>query len=132
MEQKGAGWIAFAWIMLVVVGCWNVIEGILAIARSSQWVEFAGSYSRVTAWDYKTWGWIVLIWGLVVLGAAASVARGGQYGRWFGILAASIAIILQFFFLPAAPLWSLILIALYAMVLFGLAAYGGTHERLGG
>ena len=35
MNDKGVGWIMYAWIVLIVVGVWNIIEGIVAISRSS-------------------------------------------------------------------------------------------------
>ena len=126
--KQGTGWIMYAWIVLVVVGVWNIIEGIVAISRSSFFTSTGAHYVYA---NLNTWGWIILIWGILEVLAAASVWRGGQWGRWFGIFVAGIAIILQFLALPIYPFWALIDILLYALVLYGLAEYGGTHESLG-
>jgi len=126
--NRGAGWIAYAWIVLIVLGVWNIIEGIVAISRSSFFTSTGAHYVYA---NLNTWGWIILIWGILEVLAAGSVWRGGQWGRWFGIFVAGIAIILQFLALPIYPFWALIDILLYALVLYGLAEYGGTHESLG-
>jgi len=125
--KQGTGWIMYAWIVLVVVGVWNIIEGIVAISRSSFFTSTGAHYVYA---NLNTWGWIILIWGILEVLAAASVWRGGQWGRWFGIFVASVAIILQFLALPIYPFWALLNILLYSLVLYGLAEYGGTHEPL--
>ena len=126
--KQGTGWIMYAWIVLLVVGVWNIIEGIVAISRSSFFTSTGAHYVYS---NLNTWGWIILIWGILEVLAAGSVWRGGQWGRWFGIFVAGIAIILQFLALPIYPFWALIDILLYSLVLYGLAEYGGTHESLG-
>lgn len=127
MNDKGAGWIAYAWIVLIVLGVWNIIEGIVAISRSQ---FFTATGAHYVYSDLKTWGWIILILGILEVLAAGSVLRGGQWGRWFGIFVAGIAIILQFLALPIYPFWALISIFMFALVLYGLVAYGGTGQSL--
>lgn len=131
MEKKGTGVLMFAWIMFVVFGVWNIIQGLLAVFRSSAWVSTFGDVHRLTLWNVKTWGWLIIIWGIIELLAAASIGRGAQFGRWLGIIIAGLGIIGWFMFLPAAPFWGILMIALYAWVLHGLVVYGGTHEGLG-
>ena len=128
MDDRGVGWIMYAWICLVIVGVWNIFEGVLAIANA-HFYTVSGSHYVIS--NLNTWGWIVTIWGVVELLAAASVWRGGQFGRWFGIIVAGLGIIVQFFWFPLYPFWALTLMFVYFLVLYGLAAYGGTHERLG-
>jgi hypothetical protein len=127
MDSKTAGWIAYAWIVLIVLGVWNIIEGIVAISRSQ---FFTATGAHYVYSDLKTWGWIILIWGILEVLAAGSVLRGGQWGRWFGIFVAGIAIILQLLALPIYPFWALISIFMFALVLYGLVAYGGTGQSL--
>jgi hypothetical protein len=126
-RDNGAGWVAYAWLVLIVIGVWNIIEGIVAISRSQFFTSTGAHYVYS---DLKTWGWIILIWGILEVLAAGSVLRGGQWGRWFGIFVAGVAIILQFLALPIYPFWALIEIFMFALVLYGLAAYGGTGESL--
>ena len=126
--KKGTGYLLLAWIVLLVVGIINIIEGVLAVFNASFWTEFG---TRVTLGSLATWGWIVLIWGIAQVLASGSIAKGGDYGRWFGIIVCGVAIILQFLFIPAYPLWALCLIALYVAILYGLIMYGGTDKPIG-
>jgi hypothetical protein len=130
MEKKGTGVLMFTWVMFTVLGIWNIIQGLLAVFRSSAWVSTYGDVHRITLWNVKTWGWLIIIWGIIELLAAASIWRGAQFGRWLGLIIAGLGIIGWFLFLPQAPFWSILMIALYAWVLHGLAVYGGTHEGL--
>jgi hypothetical protein len=127
MDERGAGWIMYAWLCLVIVGVWNIIEGVLAIGNA-HFYSVNGAHYVIS--NLNTWGWIVTIWGVIELLAAASVWRGGQFGRWFGIIVAGLGIIVQFFYFPIYPFWALTLMFLYFLVLYGLAAYGGTHRAL--
>jgi hypothetical protein len=131
MEKKGTGVLTFAWMMFLVFGCWNIIQGLLAVFRSSDWVNVFGDVERITLVSVKTAGWLIILWGLIELAAAGSLAKGAQFGRWLGMIIAGLGIIGWLWFLPAAPFWSMMLIALYAWVLYGLAVYGGTHEGIG-
>ena len=76
----------------------------------------------------RTWAWIVLIEGGHRDPGRPELAAGGGFGRWFGIIVAGIAIIIQFMFLPAQPFWSLLAIFIYVMVMYGLIVYPGRRE----
>jgi hypothetical protein len=119
MQERTSGWVGFAWMLFLVIGIWNVIEGILGLARSSFWTDTGSHYVFS---DLRTWAWIVMIWGFVEILAALSIAAGGGFGRWFGIIVAGIAIIIQLMFVPAAPFWALLAIFFYIMVMYGLIA----------
>ena len=126
-ENKGQGVLMFAWLWLVIIGVFNIIEGVLALGDASFWV----ASTRFTFSNLATWGWILLVWGIVQCLAGGSIAKGANFGRWFGMLAAGVAIIIQLFFLPLYPIWGIMLIVVYAWILYGLAVYGGTHKPIG-
>ncbi len=123
--NKGLGWIMFAWVMLLTAGIMNIIDGVVALGRTKFWTDYGAVY---VYGDLRTWGWIVLIWGIVLCFAAASVWRGGGFGRWLGIFAAALNLFLQMFFIPAYPFWALTIIVLDVLVIYGLTVYGGTAE----
>ena len=83
---RGAGWIAFAAVILGFAGTFNVIDGIVALSKSKFYV--AGAVFVFS--DLRTWGWIVLLLGIVQIGVAFALFAGSQFARWFGIIAASI------------------------------------------
>jgi hypothetical protein len=123
-ERKASSWIIFATVLFAMEAALNAIWGIAAISKSH---FFVGNTHFVFS-DLKTWGWITVGFAVLQGLAALSISRGGQYGRWFGIAVAAFAIIAAMLDMPAYPFWSLALIAVYVLVIYGLAVYGGKPE----
>jgi hypothetical protein len=110
------GWATFAAIWLVIAGSFNVVEGITAIHRGNYLAnEFLFS-------NQDTWGWILLIFGLVQLVAGFMVFSDNPNGNLLGVCAASFAIFIWFFFLFAAPLGALIALIINGLVIYGLTS----------
>jgi hypothetical protein len=122
---KGGGWIVFAASMLGLAGSWNTIQGILAIGDSRVYV---GDQTFVFS-DLNTWGWIILVLGVLQLFAAFAVISGSETARWFGIGCAGINAVGQLFFLPAFPLWAITMFALDILIIYALAVYGGSRLK---
>ena len=118
--RPGYGLVLFASVLLVIVGCFNLIYGIAAIANSHVFTANA----HYVFGDLRTWGWITLIIGVLQLLAAAGVVAGNQWARWFGVAVLGLSAIDQMFFIPAYPFWSLMIIAVDVVALYGLCAYG--------
>lgn len=123
-EGKGYGWLVFAGIMLVMAGVLNVIYGIAAISNSKFFVHG----TTYVFGSLKTWGWVLLIIGVLEMVAAFSIWAGGQFGRWFGIGAAGLNSIGALLAIPAYPFLALSIFAIDILVIYGLAAYGGNRE----
>ena len=123
LEERGSGWIAFAGIMLIITGALSIVNGLWALDHK----DSAGAIAGQLLYENKleTWGWIMLIWGIVVLLAGFLVFSGSQFGRWIGILAASIAMIVNMTWVFAFPVAALIEVLLAALVLYALVVYGG-------
>ena len=119
---RGEGYwmVVFAAVLLGMLGVFNIIDGIAAIARSS---VFIGS-ARYVIGDLRTWGWVALILGVVQVLASIGVLAGNQIARWTGVAAIGLNAIGQMFFIPAYPFWSLMIIAGDVVALWGLCAYG--------
>jgi hypothetical protein len=122
---EGSGLLMFAVAMMALAGTWAVIEGIAAIASSKVYV----ANSTFVFSDLKTWGWIVLLLGVLLLLAAFTVFTGSQFARWFGITAAGLNAIGQLFFIQAYPLWSMAMFAADVIIIYALATYAGPRLR---
>ena len=120
-EEKGFGWLLFAATMLGLAGILSIFDGIGALAKSSFYV--ANAHFMFS--DLRTWGWFMLIVGVLLIVAAMGVFSGSGFARWFGIFAASLSLIAHFGALQAYPFWSLIIITLDILVIYALAVYGG-------
>jgi hypothetical protein len=119
-EGRGYGLVLFASILLLIVGCFNLIYGIAAIANSHVFT----AHAHYVVGNLRTWGWITLIIAVLQLLAAAGVLAGNQLARWFGVAVLGLSAIDQMFFIPAYPFWSLMIIAVDVVALYGLCAYG--------
>jgi len=119
-QGRGYGLVLFASILLLVIGCFNLIYGIAAITKSHVFVASA----HYVFGDLRSWGWITLILGVLQLLAAAGVLAGSQAARWFAVAVIALNTIDQMFFIPAYPFWSLLIIAMDVIALYGLCAYG--------
>lgn len=123
-ETKGSGWIAFAGVMLLVVGVLDVIWGIAAIDDASFFVQD----QKYIISGLSTWGWITLIIGVVKIIAAFSIWSGGAFGAVIGIVVASLSAIGSLLAIPAYPFWSLAIFAVDVLIIYGLTAYGGQRS----
>src|SRR5215469_6167333 len=107
-EGHGYGLVLFASILLVVIGCFNAIYGIAAIANSHVFT----AHAHYVFGNLKTWGWITLIIGILQLLAALGILAGNQVARWFAVVVLALNAIDQMFFISAYPFWSIIIIAM--------------------
>jgi hypothetical protein len=123
-EDKGHGWILFAGIMVLVAAVLNIIYGIAAIDDS----KFMINDATYVFSDLHTWGWILVVMGVLEGFAAFSIWRGGAYGRWFGIFAAALSLFGALLAIQAYPFWALTIVAIDVLVIYGLAVYGGLRR----
>jgi hypothetical protein len=119
-DDRAAGWMVFAIAMLAFAGTLNVFDGIVALAKSSFFVADA----RYVFSDLNTWGWIILVLGVVQLLAALALAGGSQWARWFGIGVAGVNAIAQLGLVQAYPWWALAVFTVDILVIYALAVYG--------
>jgi uncharacterized membrane protein HdeD (DUF308 family) len=116
-ESMLSGWWVFAGILLLVAGLLNIVWGIAAIGDSKFFTEEATYILS----GLHTWGWIMLIVGVLELVAAFSLWSGGEFGRWFGIFIASLNAIAALLSIGAYPFWSLAVFALAIIIIYKLA-----------
>lgn len=121
----GVGWLTFAGMMLGLVGTFNFIDGILALANSKVFT----THAVYVFGDLRTWGWIVLILGILQLVAAVAIFAGSELARWFGITVAGLNAIGQLMFIPAYPFWSIALFAMDILIIYGLTVYAGAKLK---
>lgn len=114
-----SGWVTFAGLLMIVLGAVDAVEGLIAIARQHYYVL---TPTQIIVFDLKTWGWITMIWGVVICFAGFGLLSGNSVARWFAIVIAIINVIEQLAFVgnSAYPLWALTSIALSGVVIYAL------------
>jgi hypothetical protein len=123
VEPSGGvvGVIAFAGIMMIMIGVFHVFSGLAAIVEDSFYVT---TPNYLLEFDVTTWGWIHLIAGIVVAAAGFGVFAGRTWARVVGITLAFLSAIVSFAFIPYYPVWSVLIIVLDVFVIWALAVHG--------
>src|SRR5262245_34343613 len=128
-SRRWTGWIAFAGWMMLIIGSLSFFEGMIAIIRGQYYVL---TPQQIIVFDIKTWGWITLLWGIIVAIAGLGILAGSGWARWFAIVVGSITFIEQLGFLGSSdhPLWALTVLALTVVVLYALIVHWEDAEGL--
>jgi hypothetical protein len=116
-----AGWVGFAGWLMLIIGMVDFFEGLIAVIRGQYYVLTS---QQIIVFDVKTWGWITLLWGIVLVLAGYSLLARATWARWFAIVVVSLGLIEQLGFLGQAnsTLWALTAVALTIVVLYALIA----------
>jgi hypothetical protein len=114
--QPGSGWVMFAAVLFLILGVFNVIDGIVALAKDD---HFA---SHLFVANLTFWGLVMLIIGGLQLVASFQLFDGR--GQMLGIFLLSLNLVAQLLFLPAYPVWSIIVMVIDGMAIYGLTVYG--------
>jgi hypothetical protein len=117
------GWLVFAGVMMILVGAFQAIDGLIALFNDELYVVRPDGL--VVNVDYTAWGWTHLLLGVVLIAAGYAVFSGKVWGRTLGVVAALVSAVVNFAFIPAYPVWSLLIIAVDVLVIYALIAHGG-------
>jgi hypothetical protein len=114
-----SGWIGFAGWLMIVIGVLDFFEGLIAVIRSEYYVLTA---NQIIVFDSTTWGWLTLLWGIVLVFIGWGLLSRSGWARWVSIVALTITIIeqLMYFGSAAYPLWALTVLTLSIVVLYAL------------
>ena len=112
------GWVIFAGVVMFMIGCLNIIQGLAALVRDDVFLVTKSGLLVTTSYSY--WGWALILWGALLVIVALALFVGNEAARWFAIAAIAVNLIMQFAWFPAYPLWSLVVIGLEAAVLYAL------------
>lgn len=115
------GWTFFAAAMMMVIGVYHGIAGLVGIFENELYVR-AGEY--ILELDATTWGWTHLVLGIVVFLAGLGLLSGATWARIVGVILAILSMIANFAFLPWYPLWAAVMIAVNTFVIWALTVHG--------
>jgi hypothetical protein len=117
------GWIIFAAVFMIVIGAMNAIQGLAALFRDeAYWVNLYNG--NVVTFDITTWGWIHLIFGILLVLVGVLLMQGSTFARVMGIALVSLNLIAQFTWATLYPFWGLIAIAIDIVIIYALVVHG--------
>ena len=117
-----AGWIGFAGVMMVMLGTFHVIQGLVALFQEEYFL--VGKSGLTVHVDYTTWGWVHLIGGVIVLASGIGLFTGRYWARTVAVLVALVSAVVNIAFLSAYPIWSTIMIAVDILVIWAVMVHG--------
>ncbi|GLZ31010.1 hypothetical protein Lesp02_31990 [Lentzea sp. NBRC 105346] len=115
-----AGFALFAGVLMVCVGIYQGLAGLVALFRNEFYVV---TDNYLYSLDVTSWGWIHLVLGILIALTGFGVVRGALWARIAGITLAGLSMIANFVFLPYYPLWSMLIIAFDVVVVWALCSY---------
>jgi hypothetical protein len=129
VREDRSGWRLFGGLMILLVGIFNFIGGVVYLADP----KFLYYYNTVDAQametthhlifgDLTTWGWTILIFGIVQVLTGMFVLFGRGWAALVGIALALLNAIGQLMLVGVYPWWSVLAIILDVLVIYALVA----------
>ncbi|MFE1176855.1 hypothetical protein [Streptomyces sp. NPDC058773] len=113
-------WVAFAAILLMLSGLFDLINGFVALLDHGYYATTANHGNRLLIFNFSAWGWVWIIIGVAQVLASLGVLLGVRAARIAGIALAALCLIGQLMFLSAFPYWSIFVMAMSLLVIYGL------------
>lgn len=113
-----SGWTVFAGSLLLLVGFFNIIWGLVALFNRR---VISVSGPGLITWDLRVWGWAYLITGLVMAATSYGLFTLQTWARWLAIVFVGLNTIVQVVYFTAYPLWSLLVILLDVVIIYQLS-----------
>ncbi len=122
------GWISFAGLLMILIGSLDFFEGLIAVIRKQYYVF---TPSQIIVFNVSTWGWVMMLWGILLVCAGFGLLAGSGWARWFAIVVVSVNLIGQLGFVGSSqyPLWALTVVGLTITVLYALTARWGDSRE---
>ncbi|MGY1742975.1 MULTISPECIES: DUF7144 family membrane protein [unclassified Blastococcus] len=117
-----AGWVVFGGVMMVLLGAFQIIEGLVALFDDGFYA--VTSDGLVVDVDYNTWGWVHLAIGIIAVLTGLGLLAGNMLARVVGVGIAMLSAIVNLAFISAYPVWSTIMIVLNVIVIFAIVVHG--------
>jgi hypothetical protein len=122
------GWVWFAGLLMIISGVFNILTGLYAIFNSD---IFAHTPVRLLFFNVSSWGWIHLVFGIVLFLAGLAVSVGQTWARVVAAVLVMINAMTQLAWIALNPWWSLAVIAIDVLVLYALVVHGREAQAFG-
>ena len=117
--RTGRGWAGFAGMMILVVGTFNVIWGLVALVQDTYFAS-----DQLLMWSLNSWGAIHIAVGCLQLLTALLIFSGSGAGPVLGRVLACVSAVGALVSIGAYPIWSIVIIAIDGLIIYALTVYG--------
>ena len=119
-KRRGRGLVPFGAVMLMLVGAFNLLDGIVALANPD-YLRESLLFSTLSAW-----GWFFVVFGGLQFLVGLAVLNGSEIALWPGIVLAGINAVAHLAYVRSNPAWSIAIIVVDVLVIYGFMAQGMT------
>jgi hypothetical protein len=116
------GWIVFAAAFMIITGVFDLITGLAALIKDESY--FTGGKDGLLTFNYTTWGWIHIVFAVLLVLVGLALLRGATWARIVGVVIVGLNMIGHFTFSSASPFWAVIAITLDAIIIYALVVHG--------
>jgi len=116
------GWIMFAAYFMIIGGVFDIMQGLAALFRDQSY--FVVAENGLLTFNFTSWGWIHLLFGLAMIGVGVLLLRGSTFARILAIIIVGLNMVSQFAWLAAYPVWGIIALVIDALILYALLVHG--------
>ncbi|HXW44686.1 MAG TPA: hypothetical protein VEL03_07865 [Streptosporangiaceae bacterium] len=116
-------------VLSMITGALAFLAGLALVARTTFYPSLPGYYYRGTVYS---WGWALLILGGLLFAVGVVHLLGIAFARYAAIGLCVLLAVAGFLVIPYVPLWSIILVALSVVAIWGLVRDGEYDARGGG
>ncbi len=120
------GLVTFAAMMMFLLGGFQLVFAVVEFWNA---VWFAGTVYGDFSGRLWLWGIVDVILAFVAIYAGADLLRGGSFGRIVGLAVAGVSAVRWFFYIPAEPWTSVVIIALDVLIIYGLVAHSEYFDQ---
>ena len=116
------GFVVFASFMMILVGVFQAIQGLVALFDDGFYLVSAGGL--VVDVNYNVWGTVHLLLGVLLLLCGAGVLTGNLAARTVGVILAGLSAVANMLFIEAYPFWSILIITVDVLMIYALTVHG--------
>ena len=123
-SETWAGWVRLAATLMLIIASIDFFQGLIAIIRGSY---YALTPNQIIVFDISTWGWLTLLWSVVLFATGFGLGTGASWARWVTIVVVSLNFLAVLGFVGSTqyPLWALTALALNVIVLYAVTIRWG-------
>jgi hypothetical protein len=118
---RSPGWLWFAGTMTILLGMFNIVEGLVALFHRAYYVT---TPYGLLVFDLRGWGWVHLLVGILAAAAGAALFTGAMWARVVTVLLLGVNALAQLAFMPAYPIWATIVIAIDIILIWAIIVHG--------
>jgi hypothetical protein len=118
-DREGTGWLTFAAVLFLLAGCLNALYGIAALVNDDYF-----AVDELLFGDLSLWGVVYLGFAVAQIAAGLLIINRSVGGALMGIALAGLHAIGVLMSIGAYPVWSVVLLVIDGMIIYGLTVYG--------